>query len=54
MLDSGNLHRLPSVSELARGMCGLYMKLGNLHKQPGRLADAAFIYVESAHHMILV
>ena len=29
-------------------MCGLYMKLGNLHKQPERWADTAFIYVESA------
>ena len=24
------------------------MKLGKLHKQPGRWADTAFIYVESA------
>ena len=39
-LDSGNLHRLSSVSELARGMCGLYNyeaeKLAQAAREMGR------------------
>ena len=39
-LDSGNLHRLSSVSELARGMCGLYdyeaEKLAQAAREMGR------------------